>query len=109
MKRGEIWTESGGPNYSGKPRPALIVQSDILDVTGSIITCGLTTSRNTALRSRPQIVPNAANGLREASEVMIDKIAAIDRTKLGQRVGVLSPGDMTRIEEALLLVLGFEV
>ena len=40
---------------------------------------------------------------------MIDKIAAIDRTKLGQRVGVLSPTDMARIEEALVLVLGFEV
>ena len=109
MKRGEIWTQSGGPNYSGKPRPALVVQSDILGATTSIITCGLTTSRNPSLRSRPRIEPNLENGLHEASEVMIDKIAAVPRAKLGQPVGVLPPDDMARIEEALLLVLGFEV
>ena len=83
MRRGEIWTQSGGPNYSGKPRPALVIQSDILAATGSIITCGLTTNRNPSLRSRPQVDPDPANGLRETSEVMIDKIGAVPRTKLG--------------------------
>lgn len=108
MIRGEIWTQSGGPGYTGKPRPALIVQSDLLGATGSIITCGLTTCRNPSLRSRPRIEPQAANGLREPSEVMTDKIAAIARSKLGERLGALTEEDMARVEDALLLVLGFE-
>ena len=28
MKRGEIWTVSGGKDYAGKPRPVVIVQED---------------------------------------------------------------------------------
>ena len=108
MIRGEIWTQSGGPGYTGKPRPALIVQSDLLAATGSVITCGLTTHRNPVLRTRPRIEPDADNGLRVPSEVMTDKIAAVARGKLGERLGMVSDADMARVQDALLLVLGFE-
>jgi mRNA interferase MazF len=36
MKRGEIWTVSGGKAYAGKPRPAVILQDDSFDGTDSI-------------------------------------------------------------------------
>lgn len=108
MIRGEIWTQSGGPSYAGKPRPALILQSDLLADTESVITCGLTTHRNPVLRSRPPVEPDGNNGLHERSEIMIDKITAVRRDKLGSRIGQLSREDMTRVEQALLLVLGFE-
>lgn len=107
MQRGEIWTQSGGPDYAGKPRPVVILQSDELSDTKSIITCGLTTQRSPPLYSRPQIEPDPANGLRERSEVMTDKISAVARSKLSERVGVLADEDMERVENALLLVLGF--
>ena len=108
MKRGEVWTQSGGPDYTGKPRPVVIVQSDELIDTHSIITCGLTTRRSPALYSRPHIAPTPANGLREQSEVMTDKISTVARTKLGEHLGALTDDDMARIQQALMLVLGFE-
>ena len=107
MKRGEIWTISGGPGYSGKPRPALIVQSDLLRDTGSVVICGLTTHENPVLRVRPPVYPDPGNGLTKPSEVMTDKVMAIPRNKLGERIGALSAADMARVEGALLLVLGF--
>lgn len=108
MKRGEIWTQSGGPGYAGKPRPALIVQSDLLEGTDSIITCLFTAHGDAEIPSRVPFVPNAANGLREESELMTDKIMAVLRDKLGKRIGALSDEEMVRVEQALLLVLGFE-
>jgi mRNA-degrading endonuclease toxin of MazEF toxin-antitoxin module len=36
MKRGEVWTVSGGKDYAGKPRPAVIMQDDSFDATYSI-------------------------------------------------------------------------
>ncbi len=108
MQRGEIWTQSGGPDYTGKPRPVVIMQSDQLIDTHSIITCGLTTQRSPALYSRPHIAPTPANGLREQSEVMTDKISAVARGKLGERLGTLTDDDMARVQQALMLVLGFE-
>lgn len=107
MKRGEIWTVSGGPGYAGKPRPALIVQSDLLPETDSILTCGLTSHQRPILKSRPPVEPDANNGLKEPSEVMVDKIMAVPRARLGKRIGTLTPQDMTRVEQSLLLVLGF--
>jgi hypothetical protein len=31
MRRGEIWTVAAGAAYTGKPRPAVIVQDDRFD------------------------------------------------------------------------------
>lgn len=36
MRRGDIWTASGGNDYAGKPRPVVIVQDDSFDSTASI-------------------------------------------------------------------------
>ena len=107
MKRGEIWTVGGGPGYASKPRPALILQSDRLDGTNSVLTCGLTTYNAAELELRPPVRPVPENGLREPSEVMVDKIMAVPRARLGKRVGALTTEEMSRVEQALLLVLGF--
>jgi mRNA interferase MazF len=41
-RRGEVWTVSGGRDYAGKPRPAVIVQDDSFDATDSITICAFT-------------------------------------------------------------------
>ena len=48
MKRGEVWTAAGGPEYAGKPRPVIILQDDRFDATGSITVCALTTDPHRA-------------------------------------------------------------
>ncbi len=111
MRRGEIWTQAGGPGgpgYAGKPRPALILQSDLLDETDSVVTCPFTTRDNKAIPTRVSFAASAANGLYEDSDLMADKIMAVARGKLGRRVGAVSPADMVRVQEAVLVVLGFE-
>ena len=108
MKRGEVWTQAGGPGYAGKPRPALIIQSDLLDETESVVTCLFTTHDNAQIPSRVAIPASAENGLLEDSDLMADKVTAVPRTKLGRRLGVVSEAELARVEDALLLVLGFE-
>jgi mRNA interferase MazF len=105
VKRGEIWTASGGANYAGKPRPVLIVQSDDFD-TDSITTCGLTSDPVGAQQFRLPVVPSSQNGLQVRSMVMIDKVTTMPRTKLGKRVGVLTALDMTHVNRAMLVFLG---
>ena len=107
MKRGEIWSVSGAPGYCSKPRPALIVQSDVLDETKSLLTCGLTTQPDCEQYFRPRIGPSQENGLDRASHVMTEKLTAVPRSKLGNHIGTLSDEDMEQVELALLMVLGF--
>lgn len=101
MRRGEVWTVSGGPDYASKPRPAVIVQNDIFFETASI-TIGPITSDDTDLPLlRVRIEPDDTNGLRLGSSVMVDKVMTVTRGKLGKRLGRLSDEQM--IETGRLL------
>ena len=70
MRRGEIWTVSGGNDYAGKPRPAVIVQDDSFDATESITICAFTTDPTEAPLFRLPIEPNPRNGLSSVSVIV---------------------------------------
>jgi mRNA interferase MazF len=106
VKRGEIWTVSGGPDYAGKPRPAVILQDDAFDATASVTICPFTTHAVDAPLMRLPIEPSVRNGLRAASQLMIDKITTVSKRKLETRVGRLSDEDVVRLNRAVLVFLG---
>lgn len=106
MRRGEVWTVAGGPDYAGKPRPVVIVQDDHFDATASIIVCAFTSDPVEAPLFRLPIIPNDRNGLRVPSKVMVDKLTAVPKTKLGSRIGRLEDEDMVRLNQALAVFLG---
>lgn len=106
MKRGEIWTVSGGPDYAGKPRPAIILQDDAFDATASIMLCPLTTHQIDAPLIRLGVEPSAQNGIKATSHVMIDKITTVSKKKLENRVGLLSDEDVVRVNRAIVVFLG---
>lgn len=105
MRRGEIWTASGG-GYAGKPRPVAILQDDAFDATGSLTVVPFTTDPTDAPLYRIGITPEATNGLHAHSRLMADKVTTIRREQLGERVGRLSDADMLRLNRALLVFLG---
>jgi mRNA interferase MazF len=105
MKRGEIWTISG-TGYAGKPRPAVIVQSDRFDATASITICAFTTNPADAPLARLEVRPNKQNGLRSASRLMVDKITTVPKHRLGERIGRLDDEDIVRLNRAMLVLLG---
>jgi mRNA interferase MazF len=106
LKRSEIWTVSGGPDYAGKPRPALIVQDDLFDATASITICPFSTHKLDAPLIRLAIEPAERNGLRVQSFVMIDKVTTVSKSKIATQVGRLSDEDMLRVNRALIVFLG---
>ncbi len=106
MKRGEIWTVSGGPDYAGKPRPVVIVQDDRFDATNSVTVCGFTSVGTDTPLSRPRIEPTDDNGLRIASWLMADKVTTVRKDKLRDRIGQLTGDDMRRLDRALVVFLG---
>lgn len=106
MKRGDIWTVAGAPDYAGKPRPAIILQDDAFSATASITVCPLTTHVIDAPLIRLPIEPSERNGLRAASHLMIDKITTVSKTKLQDHVGYLSDEDILRVNRAVIVFLG---
>ena len=106
MKRGEVWTAAGEGDYLAKPRPAVIVQSDLAWTTESITVCPITTELLGVKHLRITLLPDPLNGLRTESQVMIDKISTVRRTRLRRRVGTLSDADISRLDRAMLVHLG---
>jgi mRNA interferase MazF len=106
VKRAEIWTVAGGPNYVGKPRPAVILQDDAFTGTASVTVCPLTTHLVNAPLIRLPVEPTKENGLRATSHVMVDKVTTIAKAKLQKRVGRLGDEELTRLNRALLVFLG---
>ena len=109
MKRGEIWTVSGGADYAGKPRPVVIIQDDAFDATNSITICAFTTDETEAPLFRLPVLPTQRNGLRAHSRLMVEKITTVPKAKLGTRIGQLDDADMLRLNQALLVFLGLAV
>jgi mRNA interferase MazF len=102
--RSEIWTISGN-DYAGKPRPALIIQSDKYSRADSISLIPLTADINNASHLRIDLPPDEINGLRLPSQLMVDKITTIPKSKLGRKVGFVNQETMAAVAQALKMFL----
>jgi mRNA interferase MazF len=95
------------PGDYGKPRPALVVQSDLFNELPSVVLCPLTTTlRMDAGLFRLDVQPSAENGLREASQIAIDKLTVVPVSKVGQIIGQAEPRLMVQVDRSLVLFLG---
>jgi mRNA interferase MazF len=106
MKRGEIWTVSGGKGYAAKPRPAVIVQEDSFDATDSISICAFTTDGTDAPLFRILVEPNERNGLHLPCRLMVDKITTVPKSKIGTLLGRLDDENVLKLNRALAVFLG---
>ncbi len=109
MRRGEVWTVSGGKDCAGKPRPVVIVQDDAFDATDSITICAFTTDPTEAPLFRLLVEPSERNGLRSPSRLMVDKITTVPKSKVGKRIGQLDDEDVVRLNQAVMVFLGLAV
>lgn len=109
MRRGDIWTVSGGKDYAGKSRPVVIVQDDAFDATDSITICAFTTDSTDAPLFRLSVEPNERNGLRSPSRLMVGKITTVPKSKVGERIGRLDDEDVVRLNQAVMVFLGLAV
>lgn len=106
MKRGEIWTVSGSGEFANKLRPVVIVQDDSFDATASVTVCAFINDETEAPLFRLDILPNARNGLRQESRLMVDKITTVSKSRLRSQIGYLDVADLVRLNEAMLVFLG---
>lgn len=106
MKRGDVVVVAAAGDY-GKPRPAVIIQTDAFPEShASVVICQMTSEIVDAPDFRITIDPDDENGLRVRSQVMADKPVTVRRERIGQRIGRLSDRDVERLNLALAFVIG---
>lgn len=106
MTRGQIYTAAARGAYTGKPRPVVIVQDDRFDATASVTVCPFTTNPVDAPLVRIPIEPSNANRLDRTSSLMVDKIATVPRSALGERLGRLRDDELVQLNRSLMVFLG---
>jgi mRNA interferase MazF len=106
MRRGDLVTIALPGDY-GKPRPALVIQSDLFDQHPSVTILPVTSELRETPLFRIQVEPEATNGLRKSSQVMVDKAQTVPREKIGGTIGRLDDESLLAIDRALAVFLGF--
>ena len=107
LKRGDLITIAVSGDY-GKPRPALILQADAFDHLASVTVAPLTSEIYDAPLLRVTIQPGKETGLHRASQVMVDKITTVPRSKVGQRIGSVDASTLRAINQAIKGFLDLE-
>lgn len=102
MRRGDIVVVAARGADTGKPRPALVVQSDLFnDTHASVTICPITSEVVDADLFRVVLLPGTRTGLDRMSQVMIDKIVSVPRTAVTRTIGHAGAEELATISEAL--------
>ncbi len=100
VNRGDVVTIALPGDY-GKPRPALVIQSDAFSALDSVTVLRVTSDMHNFPLFRITVEPNSENGLVKRSQIMIDKAAAVPRAKIGHRIGRIDTDTMRQVSDAL--------
>lgn len=105
LRRGELVTVALQGDY-GKPRPALVIQSDQFSDLGSVVILPITSTIVDAPLLRPTVEPSSDNGLRAPSQIMLDKPMTVKTDKIGPAFGFLDDATIVSVNRSLALLLG---
>jgi mRNA interferase MazF len=105
MRRGDIVTVAVSGDY-GKPRPAVIIQSDWLRSTDSVLVALITSTLRDAPLYRLSVPESGSTGLKAPSQIMVDKVFAVRRAKCGDPIGRLDDATLIVLNRMLGLVVG---
>ena len=101
IRRGDFVLAAAPGDY-GKPRPVLVVQSDLFAALPSLTVCPLTGHiRDDAGLLRITVVPDRSNGLRKPSQIAIDKMTTLPRARFREVVGRADDRLMLQVTRAL--------
>ncbi len=105
MTRGDFVTIALQGDF-GKPRPALVIQSDQFDEHATVTVLLVSGTLVKVPLFRVTVQPDAANGLQSPSQVMVDKAMTVKRNKVGQTFGRIDANAMVEVERCLAVFLG---
>lgn len=111
IKRGEIYYADLNPvigSEQGGVRPIVVLQNDVGNKYSPTVIAAATTSKLTKAKLPTHIeLHRDTSPLPKDSVVLLEQIRTIDKSRIKEKIGELPPEIMGKIDEALLLSLGF--
>lgn len=107
VTRGELLTVAFSGDC-GKPRPALVVQADPFAALPSVTVLPLTGELHGEHLLRITVQPTRQNGLQRPSQIMVDKVSTVPRTRIGMRIGEVDGATLAAVGTRLAVFLGLQ-
>jgi mRNA interferase MazF len=105
MRRGDVVVVAL-PGDFGKPRPAVIVQANVLnDNLRTILLCPISSFSSEPSFFRVPVEPTMDNGLRLPSEIMVHKLQAANQSRIGKAIGRLDEQTLRNLARSLTITL----
>ena len=109
MTRGDIVVIATKGAYTGKPRPAIVVQSDLFNVThASVTVCPISSVCVDAALFRVTLPPGTRTGLQLTSQIMVDKVVSVPRSSIAKTLGQCDVTELHTVDDALRRWLALE-
>lgn len=105
MNRGDFVTIAMQGDF-GKPRPALVIQSDPFNEHATVTVLLVSSTLVDAPLFRVTVQPDKINNMQKSSQVMVDKTMIVKRDKLGAAFGSASDEIMLEVGRCLAVFLG---
>ena len=110
VKRGEIYYADLSPvvgSEQGGVRPVLIIQNDIGNrYSPTVIAAAITSQRDKAKLPTHIELSAQSCGLQKDSTVLLEQVRTIDKKRLRERMGEITPETMNSINSALSISFG---
>jgi mRNA interferase MazF len=109
MRRGSIVVVAVRGAYTGKPRPAVVVQSDVFNATHASLTlCPISSACVDAPLFRLSLPSGSRTGLKVVSQVMIDKVVSVPRSAVSAEIGECDSTELQALDDGLRRWLGLD-
>ncbi|MBR3929633.1 MAG: type II toxin-antitoxin system PemK/MazF family toxin [Clostridia bacterium] len=113
IARGELYSACLDPvvgSEQGGVRPVLVIQNDVGNrFSPTVIVLAVTGQMNKAKLPTHVQVAAEGNGLQKDSVVLAEQIRTLDKRRLKERIGSLTPEQMDKVTEAVKISLGFPI
>ena len=112
IKQYEIWVADLNPRIgteTGKIRPVLVVQTDLLNkIHPSTLICPITSKVQSESELLRVHLKKGVYGVNENCDIMIDQLRAIDNSRLRNKIGVLTKDSIEKVKDNLKIILDLE-
>jgi len=109
-ERGDVWLANLDPvtgSEQGKTRPVVIIQNNIAnEYSPVVIVAAITTAVGPNEYPTEVRVGAPEGGVKKDSVILLNQIRTLDKRRLIEHWGRLSPETMTKLDEALKISLG---
>ena len=109
IEKWNVYLSDLNPRYKaepGKVRPVVVVQTDLLNnIHPTTIICPISTKLHKKTSILRVHLEQSEAGLKQASDVLVDQVRAIDNSRFHKHLGALGNSSITKLKECLNLIL----